>query len=797
MRLLCLLLFGSLALVPTTHSASHSASEPTALGGQAAGFAAPTRAPDFLAIPGVRALSGRLIARPLQVRALAAEGLDRAAIGARRTRARRTLASLEVLRHEPATDDYLVRVPLGDREESVAAALMASGDFEYAEPDWLLSPLCASLRPQSGASALPGASLRPPQSRPACPDDPIFPAQWHHASDRLDSCAAWGRHRGGASVSIGVCDTGLRVTHEDLQLHRLEGYNAVDRLWESEGGDISPIFYHGTRTTGVVAANGDNGLGVVGVGWNFSHRMLRVSNLSDGGAYLSDLQHGARTSIESGDRVANVSYHGASSASNAATATYIKNLGGLLLWGAGNTSSNYSHADRDADDLIVVGATNQADTLAYFSSYGTFIDLVAPGVGITTTDSGSDSDYATADGTSYACPLTAGLCALLWSERPNLSPDDVERIIKASADDVGSAGIDSIFGYGRINLASALRFDASAQPSAKLHAEPESGLSPLVVDFRDLSSGLPSAWSWDFGDGATSDQQFAQHTYASSGRYDVSLTVTNALGTDQTTVVDAVLVDVIPPLADFSASTTAGLSPLAVDFTDESTGGIPTSWLWDFGDGGSSNLAQPPTHVYTSSGFYTVSLTVANAFGSDQLTRTNYIAVDFIAPVAAFSGTPTAGNSPFVVQFSDESGGGVATTWLWYFGDGFSSTAQNPAHTYAAPGSYSVRLEAGNAYGSDLLWRYNYIDVGPGGPVLADFVGAPLSGSAPLQVSFTDLSIGTIESWEWDFGDGGTSTLQNPVHTFATPGEYDVALQVNHPLGQDSQLERPAYIVVR
>ena len=620
--------------------------------------------------------------------------------------------------------------------------------------------------------------------------------QWHHADDQLGSCFAWAVERGDPSIGIGVCDTGIRVTHEDLLQHRHEAYNAVDHLWESEGGDIGPVHYHGTRTTGVIAASGDNGVGLAGVGWELSHRMIRVSNQTDGGAYLSDLQHGARTAIESGDRIANVSYHGVGNASNLTTASYVRSLGGLLIWSAGNTSSNYSSWDRDADDLLVIAATTPTDALAWFSSYGRFIDLGAPGVGIWTTDSSHDGDYASPEGTSYSAPMVAGVCAMIWSRRPQLSPSDVEAILKASCVDVGAPGVDDIFGHGRLDCFAALQRNGDELPVANFAAPVVSGASPLIVEFTDLSVGVPTNWGWDFGDGTTSNERCPTHVYTDSGTYSVSLTVSNALGTDELTRTDYVAVDVIPPVADFTADPTSGLSPLPVQFTDTSRGGHPTSWSWDFGDGGTSS-AQHPNHLYAGSGTFTVELTVSNAFGTDSLTRWNYIVTDFIPPDAEFSATPTTGNSPLLVQFTDESTAGAATTWSWYFGDGAGSNQQHPSHLYTAPGTYSVRLTASNAYGSDEMLKTGYIDVGPGPPVIVEFSGTPTTGTAPLTVAFTDETIGYITEWTWEFDDGTSSSLQHPTHTFTEPGEYNIGLEVLDNLDDDYSIEKRAYIIVQ
>src|SRR5439155_24224497 len=150
------------------------------------------------------------------------------------------------------------------------------------------------------------------------------------------------------------------------------------------------------------------------------------------------------------------------------------------------------------------------------------------------------------------------------------------------------------------------------------------------------------------------------------------------------------------PTANFQGSPTSGAAPLTVAFTDTSTG-APTSWSWSFGDGGTSTL-QSPGHVYQSPGTYTVSLSVANAAGSNTLTRSAYISASGPPPTANFQGSPTTGPAPLSVAFTDTSTG-APTGWSWSFGDGGTSTAQNPTHVYQSPGTYSVALTASNGGG--------------------------------------------------------------------------------------------------
>jgi PKD repeat protein len=194
-----------------------------------------------------------------------------------------------------------------------------------------------------------------------------------------------------------------------------------------------------------------------------------------------------------------------------------------------------------------------------------------------------------------------------------------------------------------------------------------------------------------------------------------------------------------------------------------------------------------------------VVLTATNSNGSDTRTRVNYITVDpepDPATVAVFVGAPTSGFVPLNVNFSDLSSNGP-TSWSWSFGDGASSTAQNPSHTYNAAGVYTVSLTATNSGGSDTLTRSGYIPVAPdpGSPPVADFDGLPPSGTAPRTVDFTDLSSNGPTSWSWDFGDGTGSSAQNPSHTYTDPGVYNVSLTVSNAAGGDTQT-LPGYITV-
>ncbi|RLC86129.1 MAG: hypothetical protein DRI79_10450 [Chloroflexi bacterium] len=232
-----------------------------------------------------------------------------------------------------------------------------------------------------------------------------------------------------------------------------------------------------------------------------------------------------------------------------------------------------------------------------------------------------------------------------------------------------------------------------------------------------------------------------------------------------------------PVVAGFLAAPTEGIAPLTVVFTNTSTGDYTTS-LWDFGDGVTSTL-ESPTHTYTTPGVYTITLTVGGPGGEDTETRTDYITVH--APVVAgFVASPTEGVAPLTVVFTNTSTGDY-TASLWDFGDGVTSTLESPTHTYTTPGVYTVTLMVEGPGGEDTETRTDYITVYA--PVVAGFIAAPTEGIAPLTVVFTNTSTGDYTASLWDFGDGVTSTLESPTHTYTTPGVYTVTLTVEGPGG--------------
>lgn len=326
-------------------------------------------------------------------------------------------------------------------------------------------------------------------------------------------------------------------------------------------------------------------------------------------------------------------------------------------------------------------------------------------------------------------------------------------------------------------------------PTANYSAAPTSGNVPLTVSFTDNSTGAPTAWNWNFGDRNTSSERNPTHTYSAAGNYTVALTVSNAAGTDTKTKAGYITVKTVPPklLAAFSASPTSGNATMRVAFTDNSTGS-PTSWRWSFGDG-TYSTSRNPVHTYSKAGKYTVSLTVRNKAGSNTATKSDYInvGVPLKAPVAAFSASPTSGSVPVKVVFTDRSTGSP-TSWRWNFGDGNTSTQQNPEYTYNKAGKYTVSLIVRNAVGSNTATKSGYINViAPLKVPVAAFSSSPTSGKAPLKVQFTDRSTESPTSWRWNFGDRTYSTSKNPVHIYSKAGKYTITLTARNARGSNTK----------
>jgi PKD repeat protein len=395
---------------------------------------------------------------------------------------------------------------------------------------------------------------------------------------------------------------------------------------------------------------------------------------------------------------------------------------------------------------------------------------------------------------------------------------------------------------------------ASGQPVANFSASVVSGCAPLVVQFTDNSTGSPTTWSWTLGNGAVSTQRNPVTTYTNAGVYTITLTASNASGSNAITKTQYITV-YDKPVVRYTVSDSVACVPFSTTFTDlsSSSQGSINTWRWDFDDGTTSTL-QDPQHTYTLPGNYNISLKVTNTGGcTNSLSKRAYIkAADDIRPQFIFT-QPTKCKPPETVTFTNNSVGPGPLLYTWYFGDGTTSSATSPAHNYTTAGNYTVKLIARNNLGCidsvsytdaftiknvqssivgadsicvntqmtlingstpaplSSIWAFtdgtssfgsttsktwttagnytikltsNYNTCSDSVSKRVTVVAAPaisfsasdsVSCKAPFNVTFTDLTPGAV-TWLWDFGDGGTSTLKNPSHTFTSEGEYAIKL---------------------
>lgn len=296
------------------------------------------------------------------------------------------------------------------------------------------------------------------------------------------------------------------------------------------------------------------------------------------------------------------------------------------------------------------------------------------------------------------------------------------------------------------------------------------GCLPLNVTFNTpVSSGI-SSYLWDFGNGSTSTLSTVNHAYNSSGIYNISLTITTVDGCIYSNNSGNQVEIPAPAQPMFSATNTNGCAPLAVSFTNQSQNAV--SYNWDFGTSNYSTDVNP-TYVYGGAGGFTVILHAFNSIGCESIyTMPN--AVTTTRPYAAFSAANVGGCGPLTVTFSNQTTGAVQ--YLWYFGDGSTSTQQAPVYTYNVPGIYTVSLVAISAAGCrDSIAQVGLINVF--NPAASYSPPPVISSCVPYNIAFNDNSIGAT-GWLWDFGDGSTSNLPNPEHIYTTPGDYTVSLVI-------------------
>jgi len=416
----------------------------------------------------------------------------------------------------------IIQLPPQASEKAVEALLKRNKHLKFAERDMLV--------------------------RPGSTNDPYYSSAWH--LPKIGTPNAWATSTGSAVV-VAILDSGVDPSHPDLVSKLVAGWNAFDG-----NTDTRDVYGHGTKVAGAAAAATNNSTGVAAVAGGASIMPIRVSG-TDGYGSWSAIASGLTWAADRGARVANLSFYGIETSSSARSAAqYMKNKGGLVVTAAGNYGREETITP--SDTMITVSATDSGDNLTSWSSYGSFVDIAAPGAGIYTTVNGGG--YGAASGTSFASPVTAGVVALMMAANPALSGAEIEKRLYASALDLGVAGADKSFGHGRVDAAAAVLAAKGATNTVDSSAPSTSVTSPsggttvtglvaidvaasdnvgvarvdLLVNGVKLGSDTtaPYGFSWDSKAVADGNVNLTAHAYDAAGNsssHSVTVKVANSV----------------------------------------------------------------------------------------------------------------------------------------------------------------------------------------------------------------------------------------------------------------------------
>lgn len=313
---------------------------------------------------------------------------------------------------------------------------------------------------------------------------------------------------------------------------------------------------------------------------------------------------------------------------------------------------------------------------------------------------------------------------------------------------------------------------AFAQLNADFSASTTQTCTGLNVQFKDNSTGSPTSWFWDFGNGQTSFAQNPLFSYTTSGKYTVRLTVKNSTESDFEEKTAFITVNTTPQADFIVTGKDSGCVSLSTTFQDASQffGAPISSWQWDFGDGNVSTTRNP-SHVFLTQGLYDVSLTITTTQGCTSTKTLSRAVIIGNKPKANFTVSISKGCASVIRNYQDNTSGQV-TAYLWDFGDGTYDYGPYPQHHYLDTGYFSTRLIVSNNGCLDTMRKDSvvYVD-GPAAKFNKSY-----DCSDPFTFTYRDISVAeTGRLWEYD---GMSSSGKVFTHTFPSPGVYYIKLSV-------------------
>jgi len=570
----------------------------------------------------------------------------------------------------------------------------------------------------------------------------------------------------------------VAVGSDDEHVYAVDGSSGSE-LWSiSMGGDIEEVELaqmDGSGPLDVVVAVGHPGNKVAVIDGSNGEILWEYTE------NIEDVKHVEAMDVN-GDGVTDIAIGVPPMGSNPGKVVMVDGETHQEIWSI-NTPIGYeyclSHGDLNGDgipDVVVGGSLESKKVFAYDGQDGSELwSFTTNGeinvVCVSDVDNSGTPDVVAGSTDQYVYVLRGNNGENVWSY--------------AAPGDVKHAQVGDISGDNKPNIA-IVTFDSDGVVDAfisltgiPLQAEadgPYEGMANTSIQFHGSASGgtPPYTWHWDFGDGGTSDEQNPTYVYTTPGNYIATLTVTDSGGN---TSQDTTTVKVYGELSVDADGPYNGTIGELIQFYGSATGGKPPySWHWDFGDGYTTDV-QNPVHRYWSQGTYEVVLTVTDSLGNKKNDTTT--ATITPAPLVADANGPYEGVVGEPVQFHGSAQGGIPPyTWEWDFGDGGTSDEQNPAHVYSESGTYTVILTVTDSENREASSETTVI-IHPAEEIVADANG-PYEGIVGEAIQFHgSVSGGTPPyTWHWDFGDGGTSDEQNPIHIYRSPGTYTITLRV-------------------
>ncbi len=656
------------------------------------------------------------------------------------------------------------------------------------------------------------------------PNDARYNEQYGPAM--MGAETAWQHGYGSSSVTVAVLDTGIRASHEDLVGGRmLQGYDYVNN--DNNPADDCD---HGTHVIGTVAATTNNGKGVAGMS---QATILPMKVLGPVGGLFSVTCSGSQSDInqaiydatDQGAHIISMSLGGGGySSSGDAAVNYAWNRDVLVVAAAGN-DGNSNSVDYPAAyaNSIAVAALTSSKTRASYSDMGSQVEIAAPGSDVLSTVDDSNSAYKTMSGTSMATPHVAGALAFAKGCAPSASAQTIRNQMAATAEDLGSAGRDTSYGFGLLRvdaLVAALGCSGAPSNNAPTASFTDS-VSGLSVSFDGTASSDPDndplSYAWTFGDGNSGSGVSPSHTYAAGGTYTVQLTVSDGKGGSDSTSKQVTVTapgggnDPDPSTPNLQNGVTqavsvssggeahwkievpAGATTLTVQMDGPSCGVFGCSFDADLyvrlgsratdssydcrpyqsGSDESCTISNP-------SGWYYVRVDAYSGSGTVDITATHD------APTGPTNGAPTAsfthsenGLTTNLDGSASSDPDGDALTYTWDFGDGNSGSGVSPSHTYSSAGTYTVQLTVDDGNGGSDTAAASVTVTAPNGAPTASFTHSASALTASFDASASSDPDGDALTYTWDFGDGNTGSGVAPSHTYAAAGTYTVQLTVD------------------